>query len=108
MTVKVNMLLVPILYWGIEFESKTLIEVYYMLRFRQWQMMANSTPYGRTPPNVSTPFLPGPTEPNRSEVSDSESCFDEAENQAASSLGLGGHRYTRIRACQNSYGFRAI
>ena len=27
MTVKVNMLLVSILYWGIEFETKTLIEV---------------------------------------------------------------------------------
>ena len=46
MTGTVNMLLVPIIYWGIEFESKTLIEVYYMVRFRQWQMMANSTPYG--------------------------------------------------------------
>ena len=44
------MLLVPILYRRIEFESKTLIEVYYMLRFRQWQMMANSTPYGWAAP----------------------------------------------------------
>ena len=50
---------------------------------------------GGSPPNVSTPFLPGQGRRRRRRV-EQKSCFDEAENRAASSLGVGGHRYTRI------------
>ena len=49
----------------------------------------------RDPSNVSTPF---PTWLNWTEVkwTDSKSCFKSAENWAASSLCVSGHRYTRI------------
>ena len=45
------------------------------------------------PPKVSTPFLPGS---EKSEVK-SKSSFKSAENRAASSLGVGGHRYTSFK-----------
>ena len=44
---------------------------------------------GGSPPNVSTPFLPGSEK--KSEVK-TKSCFKLAENRAASSLWVGGHR----------------
>ena len=45
---------------------------------------------GGSPPKVSTPFLPG-SEKKKSEVK-TKSCFKLAENRAASSLWVGGHR----------------
>ena len=48
---------------------------------------------GRSPPNVSTPFF---LVRAAAAAAKPKSCFDEAENRAASSLGVGGHRYTRV------------
>ena len=41
-------------------------------------------------------------------VSESKRCFKSVENRAASSLGVGGHRYKSWFSVSNSYGFRAI
>ena len=45
-------------------------------------------------PPVSTPFLPGS---GKKGEATQKSCFKSAENRAASSLWVGGHRYTGIK-----------
>ena len=50
---------------------------------------------GRSPPKVSTPFLPGSVAAAAA-AADPKSCFDFAENRAANSLWVGSHRYQRI------------
>ena len=67
---------------------------------------------GGSPPNVSTPFLPGTTEVNRTEPNRSEAIHKVASiwlkiaNRVAYGQALIATRGFRAR--QNSYGFRAI